>query len=175
MITVPLAIDGLTAWCNPLDGCFRISGLGQDVALRPWSWGERRRLIDPLVTRADAGRAGEGTPIDATALVDGLLELLCRPAIPEPFRPIFAHAALLLLGVRPAPTPPGGPPPTFVEAELLLADSFGWTPRAIDGEPAARIDALVAELRRRRARSAPMPVAPGGDGWNHILVSDDEP
>ncbi len=154
-----LGVDGMSAWRDPVDAHFTIVGFGQEVTLREWTWGERRRL---LAERTSTGR------LDPAAFITDLLDLVCRPALPQPLQPIFAHAALLLLGVRPGQASQ----PTLLESELLMAEAFGWTPLAIDREPAGRLDALVAELRRRRSPASSR-VPANRFGTHHIVVNDD--
>lgn len=147
MVPVSLPIEGMSAW-QRLDAdawCIEVDGTRH--TLRHWRWGERRRLVAASATgrRLDEGRFAAG------------LASLYDPAPPPDLVPLFATAALLLFGVEdgPAPAPLG-------EAERALADRYGWTPGALEAEPASALDALLAA---RAEASVPA-------GWQRIRFEE---
>lgn len=127
------------------DGRFRI---------RPWTWGERRHLIDASI-RAD-GR------FDAPAFVHGLVELVVRPAPADASRRVLAATALRLLGVA-----PGQRPMSLLDAEAAFAAAWGFGPLQLDPQPAPRLDQQIA----RFPPSPSVAQAPPA-GWTSIVVDD---
>jgi hypothetical protein len=154
MVTIPLPVDGLSAWRDVATGEFELACAGARVRLREWTWGERRRLVEAC---ARDGR------LDRSAFLDGLLELLCDPPPPVEMRTVFGFAALALLGVG------GGPVSTvpLPTTEAALARELGWTPSLLDGQAASAVDRVVAAL----GGAAPVR-APVDDGWTRIVVDD---
>lgn len=142
---------GVAVSLDPVAGTWRVTS---DAArtLRPWQWGERRRMV------AACSRGGR---FDGPAFVTAVATSLYDPAPPPALVPLHALVALDLLGLGhgPAPQPLG-------QAEALFAARFGWLPSAIAGEPAPALDSLLSSLERE-------PVAGPGDGWNTIRVVDD--
>lgn len=141
----PSVSDG--TWSVDLpDGRFRI---------RPWTWGERRRLID-----ACAGADGR---LDADAFVHGLADLVTQPPPTPPARPVIAAIALRLAGVA-----PGQRPMSLLDSEALLASAWGFGPLELDPQPAPRLDQQVARL----PLIPPSGVAPSS-AWTSIVIADD--
>ena len=152
MVPVALDIDGLTGALDPADGTWRVSAGDTVLRLRPWSWGERQRLV------AAATRSGR---VDRVAFLEGLVTLLYDPAPPRALIPLFALAALRLLEV---PRPEEALP--LAEAERRLAAQYGWAPGRLGDERAADLDRLVA------GTPAAMPAAPPGAGWTSLRFDD---
>lgn len=149
MMPVALDIEEMAASLNPADGTWRLSA-GEDVyQLRPWTWGERRRLV---FAATQAGR------LDTDAFLAGLVGLLYRPAPPEALTPLFALAALRLMRV-----PGEGSAWALAEAERAFAERYGWLPGALESEPAGDLDRILSD-------AAPLPVhaPPQGTGWTSI-------
>ncbi len=149
MIPVALNIQGMTASLNLADGTWRLTAGEKVYLLRPWTWGERRRLIFA------ATRAGR---LDVDAFLAGLVGLLYDPAAPEPLTPLFALAALRLMEI-----PDEAAAWPLSEAERALAGRYGWLPGTLESEPAGDVDRILAD-------AAPLPVhaAPPGAGWTSI-------
>lgn len=145
-VALPAAAGDARAWTVLEDGTFRVELAGCVRAVRPWTWGERERLV-----RACA-RWGR---LDRPAFVAALCDLLIDPP-PADDHERWALIALSLLDVRPGPT--------LIERERALAERFGWTPGAIDGEPAGHLDRLLD--------AAAPPSVPADDGWTRIVVAD---
>lgn len=152
MVPLALDIDGLTVALDPSDGSWRLSAGDMAFRLRPWSWGERQRLVSAST---------RGGRLDRAAFLHGLVTLLYDPAPPRALTPLFALAALTLMDV---PHPEEALP--LAEAEQRLAAQYGWAPGQLGDERAADLDRLVAG-------AAPAPqVAPPGAGWKSIRFSD---
>jgi len=145
-------------------GRFDVEGFGHRATLRPWTWGERRRLL------AACTRQGALDP-------DELIEILCRlvyePMPPAALAPLFACAALDRFGAR-----PGRAAAPLEDAELLLARELGWGPRELDEQPAPDVDRLVDRLRSERATAAEHEAGATGPGqdheWTVIRIDDQE-
>lgn len=136
-------------------GRWHCTGWGGAWALREWTWGERRRLVETCCR-------DDGFDDDLfTAAVPGLLY---EPEPPAELAPLFTVAALDLLDLDEAPDV------ALDEAERMLAERFGWRPTEMDGEPARAIDRLLRELLPGSST-----VSQRDDGWTTILVVEDEP
>ena len=46
MITIPSPVDGIVIERDLRENCWRLSLEGRTFRLRPWSWGERRGLVE---------------------------------------------------------------------------------------------------------------------------------
>lgn len=153
MISVPSPVAGIRIAQDPADGTWMITSTDpvQEHRLRPWRWGERRRMV-----RA-AARDG---PLDGAHFVTSVTATLYDPAPPPTLVPLYAYIALDLLGLGrgSAPSPLGA-------AEARLAAQFGWLPSAVDTEPAAELDSLLAAL-------PPSPQGATEPGWSSIRVMD---
>ncbi len=152
MIRIPLPVDGIAVERDLRNDAWRLSLDGAAFTLRPWSWGERRRIVQA------ASMAGA---LDRELLVDGVFDLLVEPGPGETRPAPLVVACLLLLGV-----PESGHAVPLGRAEFLVIQAFGWRPRELDAEPAAAIDALVSQL------------APGGtdlpsleEGWTRVVFA----
>ena len=148
---VGLDIEGMSAAFDPASGGWTLGLAGQDYRLRPWRWGERHRMV------AAATRVGA---FDREAFLEGLVGAVFDPEPPEDLRPLFAYAALELMGVEEGTAPPM----PLAEAERRLALQYGWTPGALEEEPAEALDRLVADLGDLPSAAG----APSGDGWTSI-------
>jgi hypothetical protein len=154
---VPVAIDiaGLRVDYDPGAGRWRLDGVAGTHVLRPWTWGERRRLVG-------ACRRDDGI-LDRDAFVAGLTDLLLDPPPPDALRPLFAYVCLRLQGVgRVRPTA------SLAAAEGILAAAYGWRPGDLEAQPAAALDELVAAPAAGGA--GPRPPEPG---WTRIVIADD--
>jgi hypothetical protein len=151
MVPVALSITGVSATRLLDRDAWQVAAGGATHTLRAWRWGERRRLV-----RACA----RGRRLDQAAFVTGLTALLYDPPPPPALAALFATVALKLLGVG-----EGAPPAPLARSEALLAQRFGWTPGALENEPAASLDALLAS--GAEASDAPAP------GWNRITLAED--
>lgn len=149
MMPVALDIDGMTASLDLAAGTWQVRAEEAVYNLRPWAWGERRRLV---------AAASQGGQFDDKAFLTGLVELLYDPAPPRALIPLFALAALRLMGV-----PEDGAAQPLSEAERALAAHFGWLPGALEGERAGDLDRLLAETACPPPRSPPP-----GPGWTSI-------
>ncbi|UFN46896.1 hypothetical protein LPC08_12735 [Roseomonas sp. OT10] len=154
MIPLPSPAEGVAIALDPAEGVWHLRFGETSRRLRPWRWGERRRLV------AASTRGGR---FDGPAFTAGLAAMLYDPAPPAELAPLHALLALDLLGVGegPAPAP-------LAAAEARLAVRFGWMPGALEAEPAAGLDALLAGLDE----PAPAPHAPP-PGWNSIRVMEE--
>jgi hypothetical protein len=151
MVPVALSISGVSA-TRLLDcDAWHVVAGGTTHRLRAWRWGERRRLV-----RACA----RGRRLDQAAFVTALTALLYDPPPPPALAPLFATAALKLLGVG-----DGAAPAPLARSEAALAQRFGWTPGALENEPAAVLDALLGS--QGPASEAPAP------GWQRITVGEE--
>ncbi len=119
--------------------------------LRPWRWGERRRLVMAC---------SRGGRFDGAAFAAAVAATLYDPPPPEALVPLHALVALDLLGLGhgAAPEPLGG-------AEARLAARFGWLPSVIAEETAPAMDSLLASMESGE-RAGP------ADGWSSIRVVD---
>lgn len=151
MVPVALSITGVSATRLLDRDAWHVVAGGTTHTLRAWRWGERRRLV-----RACA----RGRRLDQAAFATGLNALLYDPVPPPALAPLFATAALKLLGVG-----DGAPPVPLARAEAALAQRFGWTPGALENEPAAALDALLET--GAQAADAPAP------GWNRITLAEE--
>lgn len=157
MMPVASPVAGLSIALDVADGSWTIycPGSGADGSaehrLRPWLWGERRRLVQA------ASRDGA---FDGTVFVAGVAAALYEPPPPPALAPLFVYLALDLLGLGrgPAPTPLG-------IAEAWLAAEFAWLPSRIGAEPALALDSLLANLHPARQGTAE-------PGWNSIRIAD---
>ena len=141
----------VTAWLS--DGSWDVGIPGGRFHIRPWTWGERRRLIDACV--------GADGRLDADAFAHGLSSLVARPEPTASNRPLLAAIALRLLGVS-----PGQEPISLLDAEASLASAWGFGPFELDPQPAPRLDQHVARL--------PATATPDGApaGWTSIVIDD---
>jgi len=125
---------------------------GLEYTLRPWTFGERRRLLAANV-------AADGA-LDVAALSDAALEALVRPVPAEPAdRQVVGLAALAWSATGGARTPapvPGVDPATQA---VLLAAATGWRPADIDGALAADVDHWYAAVPSRPATRTSNPAA----------------
>jgi hypothetical protein len=155
-VPVALGIDGIVAarLLNRDAWFVRLAGRGRTHTLRAWQWGERRRLV---------AACARGRRLDQAAFVAGLNALLYEPPPPAALGPLFALVALRLLGAEdgPEPTPLG-------QAEVQLAQHYGWLPSHLQGEPAAALDALLHN-------TGPAQAAPPAPGWKRIVLDEAEP
>lgn len=153
MVPVALSITGVSATRLLDRDAWHVVAGGATHTLRAWRWGERRRLVQACA---------RGRRLDQAAFVHGLNSLLYDPPPPPTLAPLFATAALKLLGVGdgPAPAP-------LARSEAALARRFGWTPGALENEPAAALDALLES--GVAATEAPAP------GWNRITLAEESP
>jgi len=128
-LQLPLRVEWSTAVAD-------VALRGRSYRLRPWTFGERRRLLAAHLDR-DGDLAVTGLAADATA---ALVEPMPAPADRE----VLGLAALAwsaTAGARiPAPTP-GVDPATQTVA---LAASAGWRPADIDTALAADVDRWFA-------------------------------
>lgn len=151
---------GVTVSLDPARGTWRVASDAVRT-LRPWQWGERRRMV------AACSRGGR---FDGAAFAAAVAGSLFEPPPPPALVPLHALVALDLLGVG-----HGAAPQPLGRAEALLAARFGWLPSAIAGEPAPALDSLLASLEPGSEMAAPEradSAGPGG-GWNSIRVVDD--
>lgn len=153
MAPVVLSITGVSATRLLDRDAWHVVAGGATHTLRAWRWGERRRLV-----RACA----RGRRLDQAAFVTGLTALLYDPPPPPALVPLFATTALKLLGVG-----DGALPKPIARSEATLAQRFGWTPGALENEPAAALDALLES--GAQATDAPAP------GWQRITVGEESP
>lgn len=150
MMPVALDIENLSARHDPVNGGWVVTADGRDYRLRPWTWGERRRMV------AAASASGR---LDGEVFLAGLVAALYDPAPPAEQPERFGYAALRLLDV-----PPDGDVAPLRMAEQTLAARFGWLPSSLDAELAADLDRLVPDL------PAGAPQSPSaGDGWTRIV------
>jgi hypothetical protein len=151
MVPVPSPVAALSIAQDAADGSWTISCADplQERRLRPWRWGERRRLVQA------ASRDGY---FDGSRFVAGVVGTLYDPPPPPELFPLYAYLALDLLGLGrgSAPTPLGA-------GEMQLTDRFGWLPTTIAEQPAAALDALLANLAPAQATDAE---------WNSIKIVD---
>ncbi len=176
MIEVPVDVAGVVAQRDVASDRWRIEHRGQARWLRPWTWGERRRL---LAAATACGR------LDGEVFLDGLFELLLSPRPPIDTRCGHAVAALELLGV-----PRDGSALPLGRGELLLAERCGFSPGELEAQAAPALDGLVRQLSGTGA-TAPDPAyghpayghpaygqpahTPSGEGWTSIVVADEPP
>lgn len=166
-VRIAVDVEGLDVAFDPGEGAWTLSGWGAVSRLREWTWGERRRLVEACTTAAG---------LDSPRFLDGLLRLLVDPPPPPSLRALYGYVCLGLLGAGDdADLQP------LVERELLLARACGWSPHALDSDPAGGLDRLVRALRDseptdRRAAVPHPPVAGGASGWTSIVIVDgDDP
>ena len=150
MIEVPLpqACGDARAWLRLEDGSFRVEVDSVGRSLRPWRWGERRRMVEGCSL---------GGRLRREAFVSAICSTLYEPA---PGGDLERHAwiALTLMGVR------AGLP--FAERDHRLARAFGWTPGDLEQEPVQPLDRLLEQI------DDTSPVGGSGDGWTRIVVND---
>jgi hypothetical protein len=143
-----LSIEGVAATLNPADGTWQVIAGESAFDLRPWRWGERRRLLAACAT---------GGHFDRDAFLSGLVALLYDPAPPKELTPLFSLVALeLMAGAASEAAMP------LAEAERDLARRYGWSPGMLETERADDLDRLLAET----AHTPPAPL--GGAGWRSI-------
>ena len=152
MIPLPSPAVGVSVCLDPGRGTWRVASDAVRT-LRPWEWGERRRMV------AACSRAGR---FDGAAFAAAVAGSLYEPPPPAGLVPLHALVALDLLGVG-----HGAVPQPLGRAEAVLAARFGWLPSAIAGEPAPALDSLLASLEPEAEVAGP------ADGWNSIRVVDD--
>lgn len=137
-------------------GLYELTGWGARHQVRPWTWGERRRLLAQHTGAHGLDRAG---------FVVALLGLLMTPVPAEPLWPLYAHVVLSLMGIR-----PGQPPASLTDTEVLVARHMGWGPRELDAQPAPAIDRIASRLRQLAGGAAPAR-APDPN-WNRIVFDE---
>jgi hypothetical protein len=135
---------------SPRDAGATVTWHGLEYTLRPWTFGERRRLL-----AANVAADGE---LDVAALSDAALEALVRP-VPgdQADREVVGLAALAWSATGGARTPaplPGVDPATQV---VTLAAATGWRPADIDGALAADVDHWYAAVPSRPAVGSARP------------------
>jgi hypothetical protein len=148
MNPIPSPVDGITIERDLQRDLWRLHAGGPTLTLRPWTWGERRRLVE---------FATAGTALNRAAFVDGLFDLLLDPAPSPGLHPGLAFTCMYLLGI-----PERDAPVSLARAEFLIAATFGWAPQQISNQPAAGIDALVEQIQPRA----------DADGWTRIVIVD---
>ena len=126
----------------PLDSGATVTWHGLEYTVRPWTFGERRRLL--------AAHVAAGGELDVAAISDAALEALVRPVPGDPGdREVVGLAALAWSATggarRPAPVP-GVDPATQA---VTLATATGWRPADIDGALAADVDHWYAAVPSR--------------------------
>ncbi|MEX2262649.1 MAG: hypothetical protein WD696_11900 [Bryobacteraceae bacterium] len=131
---------------------------GQAFALRPWSWSERRRLLECAVL---------GGEFDREVFVHGMLDALLAPAPEFADTTEIAFVCLYLLGIREDTRLL-----TVAETELLMARTFGWRPAELDAQPAAAVDRLIGQLR---SETAPGDSRKLDEDWTRIALVEGRP
>jgi hypothetical protein len=155
MVPVRSPAAGLSIAQDAADGSWTISCAEppQEHRLRPWRWGERRRIVQA------ASRDGY---FDSPRFIAGVIGTLYDPPPPPELVPLYALLALDLLGLGrgPAPRPLG-------QAEAQLAARFGWLPSTIAEESAPALDGLLATLE-------PAQEPTSDKGWSTIQIADSD-
>ncbi len=144
-------LDAVDVTPDLSSGHWQVRFGGFEHTVRPWTWGERRRLL--------AASLRPGPRLDRDAFLEGLVGLLSDPPPEAAGRAVIAAVALRLCGVE-----PGQRVAPLLDAEAWLAQTWRWGPAELDHQPAPRIDEQLRDL------AAPAPT----DGWNRIEVHDDD-
>jgi hypothetical protein len=147
MIPLSSPAAGVAVSLDPGAGTWRVTAEAPRT-LRPWRWGERRRLV------AACSRGGR---FDGAGFAAAVAATLYDPPPPPELVPLHALLALGLLGLG-----QGAAPLPLGAAEARLAVRFGWLPGVIAEEPAMALDSLLASLEPEAVAPAP--------GWNSIRV-----
>jgi hypothetical protein len=150
MIPVPSPVEGFTIEHDASNSRWRLSAGGSTTTLRPWTWGERRRL---LATSTMTGA------LDRSVFLPGLFDLVLDGPVPDVAPASLAVVCLHLLRV-----PENAPVLALSRAELLVATNLGWSPQQIDTEPADNIDRLLDEIQPQSGGAA-------DDGWIRIFLA----
>jgi hypothetical protein len=115
------------------DAAATVTWHGLEYTLRPWTFGERRRLL-----AANVAADGE---LDVTALSGAALEALVRPVPGDPAdREVVGLAALVWSATGGARTPAPVPGVDAAAQAVTLAAATSWRPADIDGALAADVD-----------------------------------
>jgi hypothetical protein len=114
MISIESPVEGIVIQRDLQEDRWRLLVEGRAFELRPWSWGERRRLIECATL---------GSVFDREIFLAGLMDLLVEPRPKLDDMSGLALTCLYLLGVA------GEEFPTALDrAEYLVIKTFGWRP-----------------------------------------------
>jgi hypothetical protein len=153
MIPVPSPVEGVTIEHDASSGRWRLHAGAASTMLRPWTWGERRRLLGASTITGSLNRS---------VFIHSLFDLLLADPVPQVEPASLAVVCLYLLGV-----PENGQVLPLTRAEFLAATTLGWSPQQIDTQPADDIDRLIVQIE---------PQAGGAvdEGWTRIVIKPDE-
>lgn len=161
-VEIAQGVDGVRVLRDLRSGTWTLLGDGVDYRLRPWTWGERRRLLSACTHRGK---------LDTLQFLKSFVEFVYTPVPPDESRRLYAYIALRLLGVSPQ-----SPRRRIIQAEALLAQRFGWTPAHLESEPAAELDRLLDcawEQGEKRVGERSHSVSPTSLGKHSLVIVDD--
>jgi hypothetical protein len=153
MIPVPSPVEGVAIEHDASSNRWRLRAGEAYATLRPWTWGERRRLLTACTIT--------GT-LDRSTFIRGLFDLLLDVPVPHVEPTSLAVVCLYLLGVS-----ENDQVLPLTRAEFLAATTLGWTPQQIDTQPADDIDRLIAQIQPKAEDAA-------HDGWTRIVITPDK-
>ncbi|MFC0533287.1 hypothetical protein [Phytohabitans kaempferiae] len=147
---VPLRVDATS-------GAAGVTWGGADYRLRPWTFGERRRLL---------AAHHDGVTLDVGSLVESAIELLVEPVPARSTdREVVGLAALAWCATAGARTPAPVPGVDAATQMVRLAKATGWGPAEIDASAAADVDRWYHAVRAEQVpEPGPEPAtAPAGE------------
>jgi hypothetical protein len=156
MFQLPPLVPGITIWQDTLAEGWRLETSDQTYVLTAWDWSQRRQMVrSAVVARQFQGHL----------FVQGVFAWLVDPT-PLEDSPELAYVCLHLLDVPQQP-----PSISLLQAEMLLAKTFGWRPGDLQGQPVASLDEMVATLAPSQESQSRQTA--DQDGWISIQVVDD--
>src|SRR5688572_4917659 len=123
MVRIPSPVEGIAIGRDPREDAWHLTYGDVVYRLRPWMWGDRRRILEC---------ATAGGVFDRNTFIAALLETLLEPAPQLADTTDLACVCLYLLkseGVM-----------RLGRAEYLAVTTFGWRPSDLDAQPAAAVD-----------------------------------